>query len=143
MFLYFANANELENTLEKKKYKRKKMTRSLKSLSKWIGKHPSIALVNEAIKVANSAVDSAKWGFFPTPSVDVSQKAQLLKQTARLDQPIWTGGKLTSAYDVRSSKRWNENSPWREQIYILLDNFYSSSSNIFSCKASNWSFDKW
>lgn len=136
LFLYFANANELENILEKKEIQKEKNDAKFEELIKsGLEKHPSIALVNEAIKVANSAVDSAKWGFFPTPSVDVSQKGSTNQTTARLDQPIWTGGKLTSAYDVASSKKDEMKISLEESKYNLIDNFIAVLQTYLVAKA--------
>ncbi len=80
-------------------------------LSQLLSNHPSVKMSQEVIKGAKERVDSAYWGFFPTPSVDVSGKdSDRHTAVARLDQPIWTGGKLTSKYDMATSKE-KENVP--------------------------------
>lgn len=136
LFLYFANANDLENTLEKKEVQKEKNDAKFEELVKnGLEKHPSVALVNEAIKVANAAVDSAKWGFFPTPSLDVAQKGSTTQTTARLDQPIWTGGKLTSAYDIASSKKDEMKISLEESKYNLIDNFINVLQTYLVAKA--------
>lgn len=87
-------------------------------LSQLLSNHPSVKMSQEVIKGAKERVDSAYWGFFPTPSVDVSGKDSDRNTTvARLDQPIWTGGKLTSKYDMATSKE-------KENVYELEENSY-------------------
>lgn len=80
-------------------------TNSDELMSKLVANHPSIKMSQEMIKGAKERIDSAFWGFFPTPSVDVSARDSDRNVTvARLDQPLWTGGKLTSKYDMATSK---------------------------------------
>lgn len=87
-------------------------------LSQLLSNHPSVKMSQEVIKGAKERVDSAYWGFFPTPSVDVSGKdSDRHTAVARLDQPIWTGGKLTSKYDMATSKE-------KENVYELEENSY-------------------
>ena len=87
-------------------------------LSQLLSNHPSVKMSQEVIKGAKESVDSAYWGFFPTPSVDVSGKdSDRHTAVARLDQPIWTGGKLTSKYDMATSKE-------KENVYELEENSY-------------------
>lgn len=87
-------------------------------LSQLLSNHPSVKMSQEVIKGAKERVDSAFWGFFPTPSIDVSGKDSDRNTTvARLDQPIWTGGKLTSKYDMATSKE-------KENVYELEENSY-------------------
>lgn len=70
-------------------------TNSEELLSELLTNHPSIKMSQEVIKGAKERIDSAFWGFFPTPSVDVSAKdSDRYTTVARLDQPIWTGGSL-------------------------------------------------
>ena len=87
-------------------------------LSQLLSNHPSVKMSQEVIKGAKERVDSAYWGFFPTPSVDVSGKdSDRHTAVARLDQPILTGGKLTSKYDMATSKE-------KENVYELEENSY-------------------
>lgn len=136
LFLYFANANDLESTLENKEVQKEKNNIQFEELVKnGLEKHPSISMMNEAIKVANSTVDSAKWGFFPTPSIDVAQKGSITQTTARLDQPIWTGGKLTSAYDKALAKKDEMQVSLEESKYELIDSFINVLQSYLVAKA--------
>ena len=66
--------------------------------------HPAIRSSQADVRAAQEAVDSARWQFFPTPSVtaesvstsnsDVAFEGDDLVTTLRLTQPLWTGGRL-------------------------------------------------
>jgi adhesin transport system outer membrane protein len=67
--------------------------------------HPSLRGAAARVEAAESGVDGAKWQFWPTPSLSVEglQDATNTTQTGdktvgvfRLQQPIWTGGRLTN-----------------------------------------------
>jgi outer membrane protein, adhesin transport system len=121
--LYLSHANELERSLYKEIQKEKMSTKFETIIKEGLINHPSISSMNEAIKIANSSVDGAKWGFFPTPSIELSQRGSTTQTTARLEQPIWTGGKLTSAYDISLSKKDEMIVSLQESKYMLIDNF--------------------
>lgn len=68
--------------------------------------HPSVRNQQAQQRAALKGVDAAKWQFFPTPSVSVegvsaskddpSYKGDAQVSYLRLQQPLWTGGRLTS-----------------------------------------------
>lgn len=69
-----------------------------------ITSHPSVLAQHARIVSAESNIQSAKWQFFPTPSVtlqtafadedDPSFQGDDQSYTFGLDQPLWTGGRL-------------------------------------------------
>lgn len=84
--------------------------------------HPSIQMSRQTLKGSQAQVNSAKWGYFPTPSVDVSQGAQGRRGvTLRLDQPLWTGGKLDAAVDIAKSQETESLYSLDEAGYTLVD----------------------
>ncbi|RXI37608.1 hypothetical protein CRU99_11670 [Malaciobacter mytili] len=90
-----------------------------------VSNHPSIKMSQEIIKASKERIDSAFWGFFPTPSVDVSAKnSDRYTTVARLDQPIWTGGKLTSNYDIAQSKEKESLYELGETSFNLIENYF-------------------
>lgn len=129
--------------LQKKEIQKEKNDAKFEELIKsGLEKASSIALVNEAIKVANSAVDSAKWGFFPTPSVDVYKKAQLLKQ--QQDQINQYG--LVENLQVLMMQHHQKDEmkiSLEESKYNLIDNFIAVLQTYLVAKAQIESFDKW
>jgi adhesin transport system outer membrane protein len=71
--------------------------------------HPSVRNQQAQQRAALKGVDAAKWQFFPTPSVSVegvnaskddpSYAGDAQVTYLRLQQPLWTGGRLTSNQD--------------------------------------------
>lgn len=68
--------------------------------------HPAIQAQQAQSRAAKAGVESASWQFYPTPSVAI-EKAQVSASdssysgdsavaTLRLQQPLWTGGRLTA-----------------------------------------------
>lgn len=112
-------------------------TNSDELISKLVTNHPSIKMSQEVIKGAKERVDSAYWGFFPTPSVDVSARdSDRNVAVARLDQPVWTGGKLTSKYDMATSKEKENIFELEETSYRLIENFLSVLESYVQSKAN-------
>lgn len=97
--------------------------------------HPSIDMSRESIKSAEFEVDSARWGYFPSPSVDYSLKSGSKKQLiARLDQPIWTGGKIDSAYDKAKALHKEVNHELNENRYKLVDSYITALKEYIKAK---------
>jgi adhesin transport system outer membrane protein len=68
--------------------------------------HPSILAAQNQVESARQEVEGAKWQFGPTTSVGVeksSKKSDNFNDTrttyVRLQQPLWTGGRLTAQLD--------------------------------------------
>ena len=74
-----------------------------------LASHPSAQGQRALVQSAAANVDSAQWQFYPTPSVSIetanASATDRLYQgdnrvsTARLQQPLWTGGRLTAGMD--------------------------------------------
>lgn len=112
-------------------------TNSDELMSKLVANHPSIKMSQEMIKGAKERIDSAFWGFFPTPSVDVSARDSDRNVTvARLDQPLWTGGKLTSKYDMATSKEQENLFELQTTSYKLIENYLNVLDSYAQSKAN-------
>lgn len=71
--------------------------------------HPSSVGQRALVASAEAGLESAKWQFFPTPSAtvesagtsgsDPSYRGDPQVATFRLQQPLWTGGRLTAGLD--------------------------------------------
>jgi len=86
--------------------------------------HPSIEMSREGIKGAEIEVDIAKWGYYPTPSIDYSVKSKDKNQyLIRAEQPLWTGGKLDASYDKAKAIQKEANFELAENRYRLIDNY--------------------
>jgi outer membrane protein, adhesin transport system len=74
-----------------------------------LASHPSAQGQRALVQSAEAGVDSARWQFYPTPSVSVetanASAADRLYEgdnrvsTLRLQQPLWTGGRLSAGMD--------------------------------------------
>lgn len=68
--------------------------------------HPSLEAQKSQQRSANASVQSATWQYYPTPSTnfenvatsatDSAYQGDRIVWTARLQQPLWTGGRLTA-----------------------------------------------
>jgi adhesin transport system outer membrane protein len=68
--------------------------------------HPAVRAQRAQQGAAQAEVDAARWQFFPTPSVsvekantganDINYAGDSTVSTVRLQQPLWTGGRLTA-----------------------------------------------
>ena len=90
-------------------------------ISKAINHHPSIQMSQEAFKMSEEELNSAKWQYFPTPSVDFSNSTKNDQVVAKLEQPIWTGGKLDSQYDMALSNKTESGYTLEESKYKLVE----------------------
>lgn len=80
-------------------------------------RHPKLKSSKMQISASKSGVDAAKWNYFPTPSIDFG--AGKNKSTlARLEQPLWSGGRIDATYDISVSRQ-------RESEIVLGENAYS------------------
>ena len=83
--------------------------------------YPSITASEKMVLGAQAQVESAKWNYFPTPSVDLSQGTGGRGQTYRLDQPIWTGGKLDALSDIAYARSDEAKHTLGESSYALAE----------------------
>jgi adhesin transport system outer membrane protein len=68
--------------------------------------HPAVQVQQAQKQAAEAGVDSATWQFYPTPSIavekvqtsssDPSYQGDSTTASLRLQQPLWTGGRLTA-----------------------------------------------
>ncbi len=69
------------------------------------GHHPSLRVQQGRANASQAEVEAARWQFWPTPSVaienatssanDISYRGDNLVTNLRLQQPLWTGGRLS------------------------------------------------
>jgi adhesin transport system outer membrane protein len=58
--------------------------------------HPSVLQARNQAQAAGFDIESARWGRFPTVSTQLRTDSNLNQNQAKVEQPLWTGGKLTS-----------------------------------------------
>ena len=96
--------------------------------------HPSIRAQKAAGRGSEEAVKAARWQYFPTPSLsmetlhaaraDLSYRGDARVTTARLNQPLWTGGRLSAGVDkadagVLASQASLESTRWDLTLKIV------------------------
>ncbi len=65
-------------------------------LEESVQRHPSVLQARKQAQAAGFDVEAAQWGRFPTVSSQLRSDSNLTQSLAKVEQPIWTGGKLTS-----------------------------------------------
>lgn len=66
-------------------------------LSKAVQTHPTVMEKRVSLEAAQHALSGARWQHFPNVSVEASANAtQGTSQVLRIEQPLWTGGRLSA-----------------------------------------------
>ena len=86
--------------------------------------YPSIKASKQFLLGARAQLESAKWNYFPTPSIDFSQRSGGRNgATYRLDQPLWTGGRIDAMNDMAASREEEARYTLDESGYALAEKF--------------------
>gem|GEM_PF-783635 len=102
-----------------------------------IKSHPSIKMQEQVIRGANAQVQGAMWNYFPTPSISVNQgvnKDKLWGGTAAIEQPLWTGGKISSTYDMAVANKHNSEYGLEDNGYILVETLLNTLKTYLKAK---------
>lgn len=122
--------------LLKEKGVSEKITSVEKLIEMSVGYHPALKSSKASVQGAQAQVDSALWGYFPTPSVDFSQSRTNRSITFRLDQPLWTGGRISGNYDLAVSRKNESLFGFSENEYALIDNVLSTLQSYLQAQGS-------
>ncbi len=69
-----------------------------------VQQHPSIQVRRAELRAAGHDLDAAAWARFPSVSLDSNQGTEGDAQaTARIQQPLWTGGRISGQIDSASA----------------------------------------
>jgi adhesin transport system outer membrane protein len=66
-------------------------------------------------------LSSARWGYYPTPSIDVSRSSNKTRTTFRIDQPLWAGGKIDAIHDKAKAQKDEAIHVYAESQYKLIE----------------------
>lgn len=69
-----------------------------------VAAHPEVAARRAEIDAAQAGVESARWQFYPTPSVQMDQHEGRRATVLRLQQPLWTGGRLSADLEAAQGR---------------------------------------
>ena len=93
-----------------------------KMLKEVLDLHPSIQAARGQLSAAQSEQQAARWQFFPTPSIGVENSNNKLvtardarTRFLRIQQPLWTGGRLTAQHDKAQAQEAVSESVMHEQ----------------------------
>lgn len=90
-----------------------------------LDQHPAVRAAEQQRQAATQELEGARWQYFPTPSVGVengNQTNRLLDSKTRfvrLQQPLWTGGRLTAQTERAKAQAELADATWREQRHTL------------------------
>ena len=105
--------------------------------------YPSISASERQILSAKAQIESAKWNYFPTPSIDFSQgSAGKRGETYRIDQPLWTGGKLESLSDLAYARGDEARYTLGESSYLLSEKVLSVIQALIQADGEMKAFEK-
>ncbi len=105
-------------------------------VSKVINNHPSVAMSKETIKSSQEGINNAMWQYFPTPSVELSRASNSNQTVVKLEQALWTGGKLDANYDKALSSEKEALFELEEKKYKLIEMILTHSQNYVQAKYS-------
>mgnify|MGYP002347680797 FL=1 len=70
-----------------------------------LASHPLVAGKRAAREAALAEREGAEWQRYPTPSVEANSASDGQNASVfRLDQPLWTGGRITAGIDAAGSR---------------------------------------
>lgn len=100
-----------------------------------LSRHPSLRVAQAREDVAQSAVDAAQWQFWPTPRVGLerventgggSSSGGATVGILSLQQPIWTGGRLTAGLKRAESNVLRSTAETQEARVLLAERVIQS-----------------
>jgi len=87
--------------------------------------HPSIAAARAAVRASGADVSAARWQAFPSFSVQglwLDQRANSRQTSLVIDQPIWTGGRISSSIKRAKAQRLASIAAYQEAVLqVMLD----------------------
>lgn len=67
--------------------------------------NPNVKAARGGVQAAGHELDGAKWARFPTLSTEVQTQTGSPQTTARVEQPLWTGGRITGQINAADAKK--------------------------------------
>ena len=95
-------------------------------LAEGLRTHPSITVSKKLVLGSELQVDIARWGYFPTPSVNISGSSNNTSTTLRLDQPLWAGGKIDASRDKAKALNDEANFSYALSQFNLIEDYLNA-----------------
>lgn len=92
-------------------------------LGQAVASHPSIASARATIRAAGADIRSARWQAFPSFSVQglwLDQTPNSRQASLVIDQPIWSGGRISSAIKRAKAQNQAAISAYREAVLQVM-----------------------
>ena len=80
-----------------------------------ISHYPSVTAGLRQLDASQADLDAAKWQRFPTPAVQASTDDDITQAVLSLEQPLWTGGRITAGIEAAASR----SGATREQVDVV------------------------
>lgn len=77
-------------------------------------RHPTILQARSQAQAAGFDLDSAKWGRFPTLSTELRSDSTYTQSVAKVEQPLWAGGRIEGRIAVGQSNFESANANVRD-----------------------------
>lgn len=68
-------------------------------------RHPSVMQARNQVQAAGFDLASAQWGRFPTVSTQLRSDTQQSQSIGKVEQPLWTGGKLSGRIELAEANQ--------------------------------------
>jgi adhesin transport system outer membrane protein len=95
-------------------------------LAQGLRSNPTVSVSEKLIQVSDLQLKSANWGYYPTPSIDISGTPSRSRTTLRIDQPLWAGGKIDATYDNAKAEKDEAIYSLAESQYRLIEDYVST-----------------
>jgi adhesin transport system outer membrane protein len=103
-------------------------------LAEGLRTHPSITVSKKLVLGSELQVDIARWGYFPTPSVNISGSSSNASTTLRLDQPLWAGGKIDANRDKAKALNDEAKHNYALSQFRLIEDYLTSLQNYLQAQ---------
>ena len=95
-------------------------------LAEGLKTHPSIIVSKKLILGSELQLDMARWGYFPTPSINLSSSSKNTSTNLRLDQPLWAGGKIDADRDKARAQKDEATYGYAQSQFNLIANYLTA-----------------
>ena len=103
-------------------------------LAEGLRTHPSIVVSKKLILGSELQLDMARWGYFPTPSINLSSSSSNTRTVLRLEQPIWAGGKIDASRDKAKAKKDEAIYGYAQSQFNLIQNYLNALKNYLQAQ---------
>lgn len=103
--------------------------------------HPAIQQARRQAEAAGFDVDAAKWGRFPTASAEMRSDSQYVQNIAKVEQPLWSGGRIDGRIELSQANLKGAQSGVREAQFNTLSQVAQSFFEVMRLEARSTGAD--